>query len=49
MILDVPDAPALAAHLNSIGWTARKVGTPADKAYFIADPEGNNVEIYTPN
>ena len=23
MILDVPDAPALAEHLNSIGWTAR--------------------------
>lgn len=49
LILDVPDADALAAHLTSIGYRARKVGQPTDRAYFVGDPEGNQVEIYTPN
>lgn len=49
MILDVPDADALAVHLRSLGYTARKVGQPSDRAYFVGDPEGNQVEIYTPN
>jgi hypothetical protein len=49
LILDVPDADKLAEHLRSIGYPARKVGTPADRAYFISDPEGFQVEIYTPN
>jgi len=49
VILDVPDADKLAEHLRSLGYTARKVGQPTDRAYFLQDPEGNNVEIYTPN
>lgn len=48
MILDVPDADALAQHLTSLGYPARKVGQPSDRAYFVADPEGNFVELYTP-
>jgi catechol 2,3-dioxygenase-like lactoylglutathione lyase family enzyme len=48
LILDVPDADALAVHLRSLGYTARKVGQPTDRAYFVGDPEGNQVEIYTP-
>lgn len=49
VILDVPNADALAEHLRSIGYPARKVGQATDRAYFLQDPEGNNVEIYTPN
>jgi catechol 2,3-dioxygenase-like lactoylglutathione lyase family enzyme len=49
LILDVPDADTLAEHLRGIGYPARKVGQPTDRAYFISDPEGYQVEIYTPN
>ena len=49
VILDVPDADKLAEHLRSIGYPARKVGQPTDRAYFVSDPEGYQVEIYTPN
>jgi len=49
VILDVPDADKLAEHLRSLGYTARKVGAATDRAYFLQDPEGYNVEIYTPN
>lgn len=45
MIMVVPDSAALAAHLMTHGVAARKV---AEGAYFIADPEGNNIELYTP-
>jgi catechol 2,3-dioxygenase-like lactoylglutathione lyase family enzyme len=45
LILRVPDSTALANHLTSNGVNARKV---ADGAYFIRDPEGNNIELYTP-
>jgi len=44
LILTVPDSEKLAAHLGSNGIATRKV---ADGAYFLRDPEGNNVEIYT--
>jgi catechol 2,3-dioxygenase-like lactoylglutathione lyase family enzyme len=44
VILSVPDSEKLAAHFTSVGVSARKV---ADGAYFIRDPEGNNIEIYT--
>ncbi len=46
LILKVPDAKALAAHLASVGVPSRE-GVPG-VAYFIADPEGNPVELYTP-
>ena len=49
VILDVPDADKLAEHLRSIGYPAREVGQPTDRAYFVSDPEGYQVEIYTPN
>jgi len=45
IILYVPDADGAAKFLTENGWPARKV---ADLAYFLRDPEGNNVEIYTP-
>ena len=46
LILQVPDARGLAAHLKTVGVEAREV--VADVAYFIADPEGNPIELYTP-
>ena len=49
MILDSSNPEALAEHLKGLGYNVRKVGTPADRAYFVQDPEGYNIEIYTPN
>ena len=46
LILKVPDAKALAAHLATVGVPAREVLPGV--AYFITDPEGNPVELYTP-
>jgi len=46
LILLVPDAKALAEHLETQGVAAREVLPNA--AYFIEDPEGNPVELYTP-
>ncbi len=46
LILQVPDARGLAAHLKTVGVDAREV--VPDVAYFIADPEGNPIELYTP-
>ena len=45
LILRVPDSKALADWLGTQGVTARMV---AAGAYFIADPEGNPIELYTP-
>ncbi len=45
VIMNVPDSKALAAFLMTHGVTARPV---AAGAWFITDPEGNNVEIFTP-
>jgi catechol 2,3-dioxygenase-like lactoylglutathione lyase family enzyme len=45
LILVVPDSKALSEHLARQGVPARLV---APGAYFIADPEGNPIEIYTP-
>jgi catechol 2,3-dioxygenase-like lactoylglutathione lyase family enzyme len=45
LILRVPDSKALADWLATQGVTARMV---APGAYFIADPEGNPIELYTP-
>jgi catechol 2,3-dioxygenase-like lactoylglutathione lyase family enzyme len=45
LILDVPDAKALAARLTAQGVTAREV--VPDVAFFISDPEGNPIELYT--
>ena len=49
VILDVSNPEALAEHLRSLGYAVRKVGTAADRAFFTQDPEGYNVELYTPN
>lgn len=46
LILLVPDAKGLAAHLKTVGVEAREV--VPNVAYFIADPEGNPIELYTP-
>ena len=46
LILKVPDAKALAAHLATVGVPSREVVPGV--AYFITDPEGNPVELYTP-
>lgn len=46
LILRVPDAKALAAHLTRQGITTREVVPGV--AYFLADPEGNPIELYTP-
>ena len=46
LILLVPDAKGLAAHLKTVGVEAREV--VPEVAYFIADPEGNPIELYTP-
>jgi catechol 2,3-dioxygenase-like lactoylglutathione lyase family enzyme len=45
-ILNVKDADATAAFLRTHGIAARNVSAGA---YFIQDPEGNNVEIYQPD
>jgi catechol 2,3-dioxygenase-like lactoylglutathione lyase family enzyme len=46
LILSVPDAKALADHLGKEGVPVREV--IPNSAYFITDPEGNAVELYTP-
>ena len=46
LILRVPDAKALAAHLATVGVPSREVVPGV--AYFISDPERNPVELYTP-
>lgn len=46
LILHVPDARALAAHLARQGIATREVVPGV--AYFLSDPEGNPVELYTP-
>jgi catechol-2,3-dioxygenase len=46
IILGVPNAKALAEWLETQGVKARTVIPNA--AYFIADPEGNAIELYTP-
>jgi len=46
LILIAPDAKGLAAHLRSRGVEVREV--IAGVAYFVDDPEGNPVELYTP-
>ena len=45
LILRVPDSKALTEWLAAQGVPARLV---APGAYFIADPEGNPIELYTP-
>lgn len=45
LILRVPDSKALADHLAKQGVPSRMV---APGAYFLADPEGNPIELYTP-
>lgn len=45
LILRVPDSKALSEHLAKQGVPSRLV---APGAYFITDPEGNAVELYTP-
>jgi catechol 2,3-dioxygenase-like lactoylglutathione lyase family enzyme len=45
LILAAPDADAAADYLRNHGVAARRV---AEGAYFITDPEGNSVELYTP-
>ena len=45
LILRVPDSAALAAHLARQGVESRLV---APGAYFLSDPEGNAIELYTP-
>lgn len=46
LILVVPDAKALGAHLAKQGVPTREVVPGV--AYFVSDPEGNAVELYTP-
>ena len=45
LILRVPDSKGLSEWLATQGVTSRMV---APGAYFIADPEGNPIELYTP-
>ena len=45
LILRVPDSKGLADWLATQGVTSRMV---APGAYFLADPEGNPIELYTP-
>jgi catechol 2,3-dioxygenase-like lactoylglutathione lyase family enzyme len=45
IIMIVPDADKAAAFLLTHGVSARKVSAGA---YFAQDPEGNNIELYTP-
>lgn len=46
VILEVPDARGLAAFLETQGVKSREV--VPNVAYFIQDPEGNPIELYTP-
>lgn len=46
LILLAPDAKGLADHLKGQGIAAREVIPGV--AYFVEDPEGNPVELYTP-
>lgn len=46
VIMLVPDAKGLAAHLKGEGVDSREVAPGV--AYFIQDPEGNPIELYTP-
>ncbi len=46
VILNVPNAKALAAHLAANGVASREVA--ANVAYFVEDPEGNPIELLTP-
>jgi hypothetical protein len=46
IILNVPDAKGLAEHLKAQGIAYREV--IPNVAYFIDDPEGNAVELFTP-
>ena len=46
MILETPDAKALGQLLAARGVPMREV--VAGAAYFITDPEGNAIELYTP-
>jgi catechol 2,3-dioxygenase-like lactoylglutathione lyase family enzyme len=46
LILNVPDAKGLADHLKAQGVPTREV--IPNTAYFLTDPEGNPVELYTP-
>ena len=46
IILKVPDAKALAAHLAKQGIVTREVVPGV--AYVLSDPEGNPIELYTP-
>lgn len=45
LILDAPDAKGLADHLKAEGVAVREV--IPNTAYFVTDPEGNPVELYT--
>jgi catechol 2,3-dioxygenase-like lactoylglutathione lyase family enzyme len=45
LILQVPDAKGLADHLKTQGVANREV--IPNVAYFIQDPEGNAIELYT--
>lgn len=46
LILDTPDAKGLADLLKAQGVPVREV--IANTAYFVTDPEGNPIELYTP-
>jgi catechol 2,3-dioxygenase-like lactoylglutathione lyase family enzyme len=46
IILNVPDAKGLADHLKGQGVAIREV--IPNVAYFLDDPEGNAVELFTP-
>ena len=46
VILETPDAKALAGVLAAKGVPMREV--VPNVAYFITDPEGNSIELYTP-
>lgn len=46
VILQAPDAKGLATRLKAQGVEMREV--IPDVAYFLIDPEGNKVELYTP-
>lgn len=45
IIFGVPNAAAIAAYITDHGGTVRKIN---DNAYFVKDPEGNDVEFYQP-
>jgi catechol 2,3-dioxygenase-like lactoylglutathione lyase family enzyme len=45
VIMAMPNSDKAAAFLLTHGISARKV---SEGAYFIQDPEGNNIELYTP-